>query len=129
MDYDTFINSAFLVQGRADEFTMKPPAERKRILADILGLGQYDAWEGRAREASREQEVRRRELTTAIGEIVSSPGLLNFYRLSPLAGRLYLEAIGCAVFAAERGTHAQPLERAERLLQRNDDILDREAPP
>jgi len=32
--------------------------------------------------------------TTAIGEIVSEPWLLNFYRLSPLAGRLYLEAIG-----------------------------------
>lgn len=32
--------------------------------------------------------------TTAIGEIVSDPWLLNFYRLSPLAGRLYLEAIG-----------------------------------
>ena len=26
MDYDTFINSAFLVQGRADEFTNKTPA-------------------------------------------------------------------------------------------------------
>ena len=32
--------------------------------------------------------------TTAVGEIVSNPGLLNFYRLSPLAGRLYFEAIG-----------------------------------
>jgi len=32
--------------------------------------------------------------TTAVGEIVSDPWLLNFYRLSPLAGRLYLEAIG-----------------------------------
>ena len=30
MDYDTFINSAFLIQGRADEFTNKtPPSARK----------------------------------------------------------------------------------------------------
>lgn len=50
MDYDTFINSAFLLQGRADEFTIKPPGERKRILADILGLSLYDEYEERAKE-------------------------------------------------------------------------------
>ena len=37
MEYDTFINSAFLVQGRADEFTTKPPARRKEVLGEILG--------------------------------------------------------------------------------------------
>ncbi len=31
LDYDTFVNSAFLRQGRADEFTVKPPSERKRF--------------------------------------------------------------------------------------------------
>lgn len=53
MDYDTFINSAFLVQGRADEFTLRPPAERKRVLAEILGLGLYDLYEERAKERVR----------------------------------------------------------------------------
>ena len=38
LDYDTFINSALLLQGRADEFTTHTPADRKRVLADILGL-------------------------------------------------------------------------------------------
>ncbi len=56
MDYDTFINSAFLLQGRADEFAVKPPAERKRILADILGLSYYDVLEQRAREHLRAEE-------------------------------------------------------------------------
>ena len=41
LDYQTFINSAFLVQGRADEFTTRTPGERKAILGEILGL---DAW-------------------------------------------------------------------------------------
>src|SRR5690606_24532428 len=36
MDYDTFINSAFILQGRADEFTTKSPAQRKQVLAEIL---------------------------------------------------------------------------------------------
>jgi len=69
MDYDTFINSAFLLQGRADEFTIKPPAERKRVLAEILGLGLYDVWEERARELARERDSRRRELQSALAEI------------------------------------------------------------
>lgn len=50
MDYDTFINSAFLMQGRADEFTSKTPAERKAVLASVLGLAVYDRLQGRARE-------------------------------------------------------------------------------
>ncbi|MBX5489684.1 MAG: SMC family ATPase [Chloroflexi bacterium] len=56
MRYDTFINSAFLLQGRADEFTVKSPNERKRILAEILELQRYDEYEARAREAMRQRE-------------------------------------------------------------------------
>lgn len=42
MDYNTFVNSVYLRQGKADEFTVKRPTERKQILADILGLEAYD---------------------------------------------------------------------------------------
>jgi len=38
MDYDTFINSAFILQGRVDEFTRKNASERKQILSEVLGL-------------------------------------------------------------------------------------------
>lgn len=53
LDYDTFINSAFLLQGRADEFTTKKASERKQILGDILGLGIYDEYEELAAEKHR----------------------------------------------------------------------------
>ena len=56
MDYDTFINSAFLMQGRADEFTNKTPGERKDVLAKILGLGYYDLIQDRAKERSDEKK-------------------------------------------------------------------------
>jgi len=69
MDYDTFVNSAFLRQGRADEFTLKDPAERKKVLADILGLGYYDELEERARAAARKCEQELRELASAVREI------------------------------------------------------------
>ena len=54
MDYDTFVNSAFLVQGRADQFTMSTPSQRKEVLSRVLGLGLYDRLEERAKLRSRE---------------------------------------------------------------------------
>lgn len=42
IDYETFINSAFLRQGQSNEFSKKTPKERKQILANILGFSKYD---------------------------------------------------------------------------------------
>ncbi len=50
LDYETFTNSAFLQQGKADAFTTKAPAHRKQILSDILGLAQWEQYEEAAKE-------------------------------------------------------------------------------
>ncbi|UZQ53975.1 AAA family ATPase [Trichothermofontia sichuanensis B231] len=54
LDYETFINSAYLRQGRADEFMLKRPSERKQILADLLKLDQYDILAEQAKEKARQ---------------------------------------------------------------------------
>lgn len=54
LDYETFINSAYLRQGRADEFMLKRPSDRKQILADLLKLDQYDELAERARDQARQ---------------------------------------------------------------------------
>ena len=69
MDYPTFTNSAFLLQGHADEFTVKRPAERKQVLADILGLSFYDELEERAKEQAEQQETEKTQLDSAIKDI------------------------------------------------------------
>ena len=69
MDYETFTNSAFLLQGRADEFTANPPAERKRILGDILGLAHYDRLEERAKNRARDKDIELREIAAALTEM------------------------------------------------------------
>ncbi|HIK44663.1 MAG TPA: SMC family ATPase, partial [Leptolyngbyaceae cyanobacterium M65_K2018_010] len=73
LDYDTFIHSAYLRQGRADEFMAKRPSDRKQILADLLRLHRYDQLSEQAREQARQAkaEVTLRtaqleELTTAL---------------------------------------------------------------
>jgi exonuclease SbcC len=69
MDYDTFINSAYLRQGHADEFTRQPAAKRKDILGNILGLAIYDELEERAKDMSRGQETERLQLESSIESI------------------------------------------------------------
>jgi exonuclease SbcC len=57
MDYDTFINSAFLRQGHADEFTRQAPAKRKEVLGNILGLERYDELEDKAKSLAKQYEA------------------------------------------------------------------------
>ena len=66
VDYDTFIHSAYLRQGRADEFMLKRPGERKQILADLLKLSQYEHLVEKAREHSRNYQAEITVLTTAL---------------------------------------------------------------
>ncbi|MBI2298979.1 MAG: SMC family ATPase [Armatimonadetes bacterium] len=56
--YATFVNSAFLLQGRADEFTRQPPGQRKQILGEILGLSRYDRLCDLARQRRNEADRR-----------------------------------------------------------------------
>jgi exonuclease SbcC len=81
LDYETFVNSAYLRQGRADEFMLKRPGERKQILADLLKLDQYDELAEQAKERSRqikaelgllEQSLERIQTQLQAGECLAS---------------------------------------------------------
>jgi exonuclease SbcC len=69
MNYETFINSVFVLQGRADEFTTRRPGERKRILAEILGLSVFDELEVRARAQRNELDQEVKALTLRLDEL------------------------------------------------------------
>lgn len=69
LTYETFINSSFIRQGHADEFTMHGPTDRKRILADILGLDHYDRLEEKAKERSKEAQTKLQLIDYQLPEI------------------------------------------------------------
>ncbi len=50
MDYQTFINSAYLRQGSADQFARETPMKRKEILGEILSLSYFDRLQERCKE-------------------------------------------------------------------------------
>jgi exonuclease SbcC len=59
LTYETFVNSAFLKQGRADEFTLKTPGERKALLAEILSLDIWADYEERVKQEQNKLEENR----------------------------------------------------------------------
>ncbi|HWJ03501.1 MAG TPA: SMC family ATPase, partial [Verrucomicrobiae bacterium] len=69
MDYETFTNSAFILQGKADTFTTQKASDRKRILGEILGLSYYDRLERRARDKMNLSEAEVKELDRAIRQM------------------------------------------------------------
>jgi exonuclease SbcC len=74
MDFDTFVNSAYLRQGKADEFTTRPPSERKQILSDILGLAYFDKLQEKARERARQLKT---EVELLSRDLANLPAMLT----------------------------------------------------
>lgn len=66
MDYETFVNASFFLQGKADQFTQQTASRRKEVLSNILGLEVWDTY--RERTAARRKEIER-ELDETDGRI------------------------------------------------------------
>ena len=67
MDYDTFVNSAFILQGRADMFTTSTPSKRKELLGEVLNLSWYEHFAEKARVLARERAASVRLLEGELG--------------------------------------------------------------
>jgi exonuclease SbcC len=50
LDYETFVNASFFLQGKADQFTQQNPGKRKEVLSNILGLEMWEEYKIRSAE-------------------------------------------------------------------------------
>jgi len=57
LDYETFTNASFFLQGKADQFAQQVPTDRKRILGNILGLEIWEEYRARAAEKRKDLEM------------------------------------------------------------------------
>ncbi|GAB4217225.1 MAG: SMC family ATPase [Roseiflexaceae bacterium] len=123
MGYETFANSAFLRQGRADEFTRKEPARRKQVLADILGLDVYERLEGGAKERSRTVDGQIRVLDGQIAELErQANGQATYAQLVAAAEeRVQDFAIQLAEAEGALTRATEELQALEALRPRRDD--------
>lgn len=70
IDYETFINSAFLRQGQSNEFSKKTPKERKEILASILGIDKFEKLRKYASEKLKEIENQRILIESTLNQFI-----------------------------------------------------------
>ena len=75
LDYETFVNASFFLQGRADQFTQQNASKRKDVLSNILGLEIWEEYKNRTAEKRKtierdvdEIEGRIAEIDTELGE-------------------------------------------------------------
>ena len=126
MEYDTFINSAYLRQGHADEFSSRRPAERKRVLADILGL---DAWEGyreRVKERYKEATIRRDMLEKQIDDLRKELAQRADYEAKLQSAQARVEEAALRRRAAEEAlAELDRLEEQARTIRRRLEDLER----
>lgn len=69
MDYETFINASFFLQGKADQFATQNPTNRKRILSSILGLDIWESYKERAATHRKLLDRRVSEIDGVLSEI------------------------------------------------------------
>ncbi|MCS7248206.1 MAG: SMC family ATPase [Anaerolineales bacterium] len=69
LDYETFTNASFFLQGKADQFTTQTPANRKKILSSILGLEVWEEYKARAIERRKRIEAQIEFIDGALAEI------------------------------------------------------------
>ncbi|MDZ4158796.1 MAG: SMC family ATPase, partial [Anaerolineaceae bacterium] len=69
LDYETFTNASFFLQGKADQFAQQRPADRKRILGSILGLEEWEKYRDTAVERRRQQEYELAGIDNLLQEI------------------------------------------------------------
>ncbi len=69
MNYEVFTNASFLLQGKADEFTTKTADRRKEILAEILGVDQWDAYKDLATDQRKASEAQANDMARQLAEV------------------------------------------------------------
>ena len=107
MDYDTFVNTAFLLQGRADMFTRSKPSQRKECLAEVLDLSYYDDLEQRAKAQSTLIQGYIKEADIAIAQLRSGLEAREEHQAILEEARASIERLAPAVEAARARVDSQ----------------------
>jgi exonuclease SbcC len=69
LDFDTFVNASFFLQGRADQFTQQNATRRKEVLSNILGLEMWEEYKNKTAEKRKSLEREVDEIDGRIREI------------------------------------------------------------
>ena len=122
LEYETFVNSAFLAQGKADEFAKKTPNQRKEVLATILGLDIWDTFENRAKERAHQSRDEIQHLEGRLAEIDRELNRSEEYRIDLAESEIAAQSASNVLANAE--SQWDNLEQARSQLVSNQRQID-----
>ena len=110
MDFETFTNASFFLQGKADQFATARPGERKRILSNILGLEVWETYRDAAAQRRRDRDKEVQELDGRLSEIQS-----ELDEEPQRAERLAELQVALAALSDQREQRGKVVENVRRL--------------
>ncbi len=119
LDYTTFIHSAYLRQGRADEFMLKTPSKRKEVLANLLQLEHYDELAEQAKKRANDHELQAKNLHRILEiqsqELQQEPEIQQQYHT--LQHNLRLTQTACETLQAQLQQYQQQQHQRQQWVE------------
>lgn len=124
---ELFTNSAYLKQGKADEFTVKTPIERKSVLSEILLLSFWDEYVNKIKDRERnliiEQTALESNISSYIDRSEDEKNLtrqINNYNINIANVNIVIIRINTKIepLKTKALEHARIFSRRETLLER-----------
>ncbi|HEX8990373.1 MAG TPA: SMC family ATPase [Anaerolineales bacterium] len=130
LDYDTFVNASFFLQGRADQFTQQTASKRKEVLGSILGLEVWEEYKARAAEKRKALEeefgILDRRIADIDGELAeAAPRKQRLNQLESQLAQLSLAVQTQAAALDSIRSTAASLEQQKKLVNTLGAAVDR----
>ncbi len=110
LDYDTFVNASFFLQGKADLFTQQTASKRKEVLGSILGLEIWETYRERAAERRKSIERELADIDVRVADIDA-----ELSEEEPRKKRLAELETSLKTFSAARAAQESTLENFRKM--------------
>lgn len=125
MDYDTFLDTVVIKQGKSGTFMEKPANERKEVFTQILGLDKYDVLQEYTKELRKETNNEIKIKSTKLEDLSKTIGLKDHYEKEVLQGEEEIKKLSEQISMKEVELETELAEKAkyEQTVQKRNEIL------
>lgn len=125
MDFETFLDSVCISQGKSGNFMEKPANERKEVFTQILSLDKYDVLQDYTKELRKETKDKIAKTKEKLGEISESVKLKTQYENEITQGKAQIDQLTTDIELKENELELELQEktRYEQLIKNRNEVL------
>jgi DNA repair exonuclease SbcCD ATPase subunit len=126
MDYDTFLDTTCIWQGKSNSFMEKKPDKRKDVFVQVLGLGKYEELEDYAKNLRKETKESIEKLEARITDLQLVINLKSTYQKQLDDGNCNITILGNQIKTKETELEKVLKEKVqyEQIMKQRSLILD-----